>query len=75
MSNRLDNTRVVTFKEDYVVNKRVIYKGGSEHAIHKDLAEKLKKKGASVSIKEFDTKKKVAEAKEKLAEAEKKEAK
>lgn len=65
MSNRLDNTRVVTFKEDYSGNgKKVIYAKGTETAIHKDLAEKLKANGAKVEIKEFDQKKKIAAAKE-----------
>jgi len=65
MSNRLDNTRVVTFKEDYNPSgKKVIYPKGHETAIHKDLAEKIKSNGAKVDIKEFDQKKKIAAAKE-----------
>lgn len=72
MSNRLDNTRVVTFKEDYTGgSKKVIYPKGHETAIHKDLVEKLKKNGAQVSVKEFDQKKKIAEAKEAAEKAEK----
>ena len=72
MSNRLDNTRVVTFKEDYSGNgKKVIYPKGHETAIHKDLVERLEKKGAKMTVKEFDQKKKIAEAKEAVEKAEK----
>lgn len=55
MSNRLKNTKIVTFKEDYKLNGgQVVYAKGSEHPIHKDQVEKLKKNGAKFDAKDFD---------------------
>lgn len=58
MSNKIKNTRVVTFKEDYISKARSggepIAKKGSVHAMHVNLAAMLKDKGAKIEVKEFD---------------------
>ena len=65
MSNRLDNTRVVTFKEDYFIKGRPtpLYSKGKEYAIHHKIVEKLKAGGAKLDAKNFDEKGAVAKAK------------
>jgi hypothetical protein len=65
MSNKLDNTRVVTFKEDYSgKNGKVIYKANSTHFIHFKTVEKLEAKKVKMDVKSFDEKKEIAKAKE-----------
>lgn len=66
MSNRLDNTRVVTFKKDYSIKgrKEPLYSKGKEYAIHHSLVDKLKAQGAEMDVKNFDEKGAVAKAKE-----------
>lgn len=71
MSNRLDNTRVVVFDENYPKgkNSKVIYEKGSEHAIHYKTVEKLEAKGVKMKVSNFDEKKEVAKAKEAFEKA------
>jgi len=71
MSNRLDNTRVVNFKEDYFIKGRPtpLYSKGQEYAIHHKLVEKLKSAGAKFESKNFDEKGAVAKLKKQFEEA------
>lgn len=75
MSNKIDNTRKVTFKEDYKPGNAVIYKKDSVHYIHKDTVALLNEgKLAKFTAEEVDEKKLNAEAKaafEKAKKAEK----
>jgi len=72
MSNRLDNTKVVTFKEAYKSKSgKVIYAAGSTHAIHKDLAAKLAKKSKGIDVKDFDQKGEIAKAKKAFEDSKK----
>jgi len=67
MSNRLDNTRVVVFEEDYNPNgKRVIYEKGVKHYIHKDTVKKLESKKLKMKVSEFNEKAEISKAKEAL---------
>ena len=77
MSNRLDNTRVVTFKEDYKIKGRTtpLYSKGSEYAIHHKTVEKLKSLGAKFDSKIFDEKGAVVKAKEAFLKQKQKELK
>ena len=65
--SKFEDTRIVTFKEDYAVprvdkngdptdQKIVYYKKGSRHAIHFKVVDKLKSKGAKMDIELFDRK-------------------
>lgn len=79
MSNKLKNTRVVTFKEDYTskagatTGGEPIARKGSVHAMHVNVAAMLKDKGAKIDIKEFDAEGAIKRAKARLAENRKKE--
>lgn len=75
--SKFEDTRIVTFKEDYAVQrvdkngdptegKIVYYKKGSQHAIHYTVVDKLKKNGAKMEVEHFDRKAFVAREKEKL---------
>lgn len=73
MGKKLDNVKIVTFKEDYNPSgKGVIYAKGSTHAMHKDVlalfAEKVKH-----DVKDFDEKKEYAAAKDAFDKAKKEE--
>ncbi len=74
MSRRLDNTRVVTFKEDYFIKGRTtpLYSKDKDYAIHHSVVEKIKNDGAKISVKLFDEKGAVAKAKKQLEESKKK---
>jgi hypothetical protein len=65
MSNRLDNTRVVTFEKDYFIKgrKEPLYSKGKEYAIHHATLEHIKVRGAKFDAKPFDEKGAVAKAK------------
>lgn len=63
MSNRLDNTRVVVFDGDYTVGKKVIYKAGVKHYIHKDTVAKFEERKVKMKVSTFDEKTEVAKAK------------
>lgn len=79
--NKIKNARVVTFQEDYfskigkTENAEPIYKKGSVHAMHVNLAAMLKDKGAKITIKEFDYDGAVKRAKAQLAKNREQEAK
>lgn len=72
--NKYENTRVIKVNEDFNPSKnekenkqgRVLYKKGSEHAVHYKLLEKLKAKGLKFTIKEVDFKKIEEQARLKL---------
>lgn len=76
MSNKITNTRICTFKEDYVSNAekagaaksgrqpQPIYIKGSVHAIHKNTVAKLKEKGAKMDVREFDERAAILRAKQ-----------
>lgn len=67
MSNRLDNTRIVTFEENYpkeAKEGKVIYAKGSTHPIHFKTVEKLQEKKVKMKVEKFDEKTEVAKAKE-----------
>lgn len=57
MTNKEKNARLVTFKEDYASQAgkkagEVIYKKGTQHAIHKTLVKQLTDKGAKMDVKD-----------------------
>lgn len=55
---KYDNTRVVTFAEDYTTKGgKVIYKKGTTHAIHFQTLETIKAKGAKIKTEAFEPKK------------------
>lgn len=65
MSKKLDNVRVVTFKEDYTSKPgTTIYKKGSVHAIHQRLVAQLQEKGAKMEVKKYDYQRAVQLAKQ-----------
>lgn len=71
MSNKLKNTRVVTFKEDYFskaglknVPSEPIYRKGTTHAIHQNLVAQLKDKGAKMDVQKFDEQAAIKRAKQ-----------
>ena len=65
MSKKLDNTRIVTFKEDYSSKVgTLIYKKGSTHAIHQKTVGQLKDKGAKMEVNKFDEKRAIELAKQ-----------
>lgn len=71
MSNRLDNTRIVKFEEDYPnfpkgTAGRVIYAKGSEHPIHYKTVEKLEARGVKMKVSKFDEKAEIQKAKDEL---------
>lgn len=69
MNNKEKNTRVVTFKEDYVTKAgTVVYKKGSTHAIHKTLVKNLQEKGMKADVRALDVEAGVKRLKLKRAE-------
>ena len=59
MNNKEKNTRICTFKEDYKSKAgdkkgEVIYRKGSQHAIHYLTVKSLLAKGAKIDVKAFD---------------------
>lgn len=70
--SKYEDTRIVTFKEDYGVNKLdkndqpilvdgkpvkiIYYKKDSVHAIHFNVVAKLEKNGAKMKVEHFDRK-------------------
>lgn len=65
MSKKMENTRVVTFQEDYVTKAgTVVYKKGSVHAIHQKTVGQLKDKGAKMSVTKFDEQRAIQLAKQ-----------
>lgn len=71
MSRKLDNTRVVVFEEDYNPSgKKVLYKKGEKHFIHKDVAEKVAKK-VKVKVSKFDEKTETEKAAKAFRESQK----
>ena len=64
-NRRIENTRQVVFDKDYSKGKKVIYKKGETHYIHKDVVKKagLEKFG---KVTEVDFKAEVAKAKKAL---------
>lgn len=85
--SKYEDTRIVTFKEDYGVQKTdkngdpviingkpamdIYYKKDSKHAIHFKVVEKLKKNGAKMDVEHFDRKAYIAKEKEKLLKRDK----
>jgi hypothetical protein len=78
MNNKEKNTRIVTFKEDYVsqaalagekaigVKAQPLYKKGSTHAIHHLVVKSLLAKGAKMDVKKHDPEPGVKRLKEQL---------
>lgn len=65
MSKKLDNVRIVTFKEDYTSKPgTIIYKKGSVHAIHQRTVAQLQEKGAKMEVKKYDYQRAVQLAKQ-----------
>jgi len=59
MSNKKENTRIVTFNEDYKIKGgRVIYSKGSTHAIHKNTVAKLEGRKVKMDVKTYAESKK-----------------
>lgn len=69
MGKKIDNVKIVTFKEDYNPSgKFVVYKKDSVHAIHKDVVALIKDK-IKADVKDFDEKKEYAKAKDNFEKA------
>jgi len=76
MSNRLDNTRIVTFEENYPKDAKPgkeIYLKGSTHPVHFKTVEKLEAKKVKMKVEKFDEKAEVAKAKLEFEKQSKKE--
>lgn len=74
MGKKLENVKIVTFKEDYNPSgKLVVYGKDTTHAIHKDVVALFSGK-VKADVKDFDEKKEYAKAKDEFDKA-KKEAK
>lgn len=71
MSNRLDNTRVVVFAEDFKPAGKVIYKAGEKQYIRKETVEKLKARKVKMEVSDFDEKGEIAKAKKAVEQAKK----
>jgi hypothetical protein len=85
--SKYEDTRIVTFKEDYGVQKTdkngvpividgkplmdIYYKKGSKHAIHFKVVEKLKTNGAKMEVEKFDRKAYIEREKAKVLERDK----
>lgn len=54
MSSKKANTRILTFKEDFKIGKKVMYKKGEQHAIHKNTVERIKSEGGKYDEKTYD---------------------
>lgn len=76
MGKKLENTRIVTFKEDYTPNGTPVYRSGETHAIHKQIVELLGiGKKIKADVVEFDEKKETAAAKAEFEKSKKEESK
>lgn len=72
MSNRLDNTRVVVFTEDYnPTGNKVLYAKDVKHYIHKDTVAKLEAKKVKLKVSDFNEKAEVEKAKKVLEDSKK----
>lgn len=65
---KYENTRIVTFKEDYYVRakgeekdgktpRKLLHKKGSRHAMHKGIVDILKRNKAQIDVETLDAKK------------------
>jgi hypothetical protein len=64
---KYENTRIVTFQEDYSVKaknpgedgkgRKILFKKGSRRAIHKGVVAILEKNGAKIKVETLDSKK------------------
>jgi hypothetical protein len=64
---KYENTRIVTFQEDYFVKakdagadgkgRKLLHKKGSRHAMHKGIVAILEKNGAKIKVEQVDAKK------------------
>lgn len=71
MSQKWDNVRVVTFKEDYTSKTgKVLFKKGRTIAMHNRTINKIIARGGKADVKPFDKAKAVSKAKKALAERE-----
>jgi hypothetical protein len=69
MSAKMDNVRVVTFKERYLSKSgKVLFEKGRTIAMHQRTVRKLEARGAKVDVKPFDEKKERAKLKARLEE-------
>lgn len=72
MSSKLDNVRVVTFKEEFKSKAgKVLFAKGRTIAMHNRTITKLIARGAKADVKPFDKEKAIKKAKENLAMYEK----
>lgn len=74
MGKKLDNTRIVTFKEEYKPAGIVLYAKDSTHAIHKSVVELLEGK-VKMDVKEFNEKAETEKAKKAFEDSKKVESK
>lgn len=73
MSERLKKSRIVKFQEDYSAGGILIYKKDSEHPIHQDTVDLLKKAGAKFKVEKIDIEKVTEAAKKAFEDAQDKE--
>lgn len=64
-NNRVKNAKEVTFSEDFKIGGRTYYEKNKAYYMHKDAAEKLKKRGAKLKDKSIDFEAEVEKAKSK----------
>ena len=66
---KYENTRIVTFKEDYYIKSKdggreILHAKGSRHAMHKGIVKVLQDNGAKISVEQLDFKKVEAQKKD-----------
>lgn len=73
ISNKMKNTRVVTFKDDYKIEGRAkpVYRKGETHYIHHLTVEALKEAGAKMEVKKYQAEEKIEAAREKVEKTKK----
>lgn len=82
---KYENTRIVTFQEDYYVKTRqkdkdgnnavkLLHKKGSRHAMHKGIVKILEANKAKIKVEEFDPKPLESKLKKRLIEQRKRQA-
>lgn len=74
---KYENTRIVTFQEDYFVKTRsggqkLLHKKGSRHAMHKGIVKILQENKAKIKVEDFDPKPLEAKLKKRLQDQRKK---
>lgn len=54
MGKKYEDTRIVTFQEDYAASKDYVFKKGKPYAMHRKVAESLQKRGIKLKAEKLD---------------------